>query len=242
MASRRRAFQRSYEQNLRRTRARRFRRADTDETNMMPPKLKPVSQQVIVITGASSGIGLATAQEAARRGAKVVLFSPDEPELERAASGIREAGGQVAYAVGDVADFEAVKRLAETAMRAFGRIDTWINNATVSLRGPIVDVTLDDARRLFETNYWGVVNGTLVGRYHLASEGGALINIGSVVADTGHALLGHYAASKYAVKGFTDSLRLELEKAGDPIAVTLVELEATDTSAPNDVGVEPKLE
>jgi short-subunit dehydrogenase len=212
---------------------------------MTLPKLKPVSQQVIVITGASSGIGLATAQEAARRGAKVVLFSRDEPELERTAAVIRDAGGQVAYAVGDVADFEAMKRLADTAMRAFGRIDTWINNADVSIHGQIVDVTLDDARRLFETNYWGVVNGSLVGRYHLASDGGALINIGSALAESGHALQGHFTASKYAVKGFTDSLRLELEKVGDPIAVTLVELDSPDTprgDAPNRAAAEPKLE
>jgi short-subunit dehydrogenase len=212
---------------------------------MTPPKLKPVSRQVIVITGASSGIGLATAQEAARRGAKVVLSARDEHELERAAASIREAGGQVAYAVGDVADFEAMKRLADTAMRAFGRIDTWINNAGVSIHGQIVDVTLDAARRLFETNYWGVVNGSLVARYHLASEGGALINIGSPIGESGHALQGHYAASKYAVKGFTDSLRLELEKSSDPIAVTLVELDSSDTplaNATQSAGVESKLE
>lgn len=212
---------------------------------MTPPKLKPVSQQVIVITGASNGIGLATAQEAARRGAKVVLFARDEPELERAAASIREAGGQVAYAAGDVADFEAVKRLADTAMRAFGRIDTWINNADVSIHGQIVDVTLDNARRLFETNYWGVVHGSLVGRYHLASNGGVLINIGSPIAESGRALQGHYAASKYAVKGFTDSLRSELEMAGDRIAVTLVELDSIDAplaDVPRAAGVESKLE
>lgn len=213
---------------------------------MVSLKLKPLSQQVIVITGASSGIGLATAQAAARQGAKVVLFSRDEDDLGRAAAEIRADGGEVAHAVGDVADFEAMKRLADTAMRAFGRIDTWVNNAGVSIYGPIVDVPIDDARRLFETNYWGVVHGSLVARYHLASEGGALVNLGSALSETGYPLQGHYAASKHAVKGFTDSLRLEVENAGDPISVTLVEPAAIDTPYPeharNYLGVEPKHE
>ena len=213
---------------------------------MVALKLKPLSQQVIVITGASSGIGLATAQAAARQGAKVVLFSRDEDDLGRAAAEIRAEGGDVVFAVGDVADFEATKRLADTAMRAFGAIDTWVNNAGVSIYGRIVDVTLDDARRLFETNYWGVVNGSLVARYHLAARGGALINLGSALSETGYPLQGHYAASKHAVKGFTDSLRLEIENAGDPIAVTLVEPAAIDTPYPeharNYLDVEPKLE
>ena len=212
-------------------------------------KLKPVAGQVIVITGASSGIGLATAKEAARRGAKVVMSSRDTVDLERAAEEIRRAGGDVATAVADVADFEAVQGVAQEAIRAFGRIDTWVNNAGVSIYGRIEDVLIDDARRLFETNYWGVVNGSLVALAHFRSvgnalKGAALINVGSVLSETGYPLQGHYSASKHAVKGFTDSLRLEVTEDELPISVTLIQPAAIDTPYPehakNYLVTEPK--
>lgn len=198
----------------------------------MAARLKPVREQVIVITGASSGIGLATAQEAARRGARVVLFSRDEVDLRSAADEIRIGGGQATQVVGDVANFDDLKRLAETAIREYGRIDSWVNNAGVAVYGRIEDVPIEDARRLFETNYWGVVNGSLAALPHLRQSGGALINIGSVLSETGYPLQGHYAASKHAVKGFTDSLRLELEKDDAPVVVTLIQPAAIDTPYP----------
>jgi NAD(P)-dependent dehydrogenase (short-subunit alcohol dehydrogenase family) len=89
-----------------------------------------------------------------------------------------------------------------------------------------------DARRLFETNYWGVVHGTLVALPHLKARGGALINVGSILSVTGYPLQGHYSASKHAVKGFTDSLRLELEREGAPVSVTLIQPAAIDTPYP----------
>jgi NAD(P)-dependent dehydrogenase (short-subunit alcohol dehydrogenase family) len=195
----------------------------------MATRLKPVREQVIVITGASSGIGLATAQEAARRGARLVLFSRDDADLRSAVDEIRIGGGQATHVVGDVASFEDQKRLADTAILEYGRVDTWINNAGVTIYGRIEDVSIEDARRLFETNYWGVVNGSLVALPHLQASGGALINIGSVLSETGYPLQGHYAASKHAVKGFTDSLRLELEKEDAPVVVTLIQPAAIDT-------------
>ena len=94
-------------------------------------KLKPIREQTIVITGASSGIGLATAMEAARRGASVVLNSRDEADLDRAAEEIRNIGGSVTYVVGDVSNPEAMTRLAGAAVDKFGGIDTWVNNAGV---------------------------------------------------------------------------------------------------------------
>lgn len=200
----------------------------------MAAKLKPIREQTIVITGASSGIGLATAEEAARRGAKVVLNSRDEIDLQRAIVAIRAAGGTAAYVVGDVAEIDTMSAVAETAAREFGGIDTWINNAGVSIYGRIEDVPVEDARRLFDTNYWGVVNGSLVGLQYLRKRGGgALINLGSVLSETGYPLQGHYAASKHAVKGFTDSLRIELEKDDAPIVVTLIEPAAINTPYPN---------
>jgi short-subunit dehydrogenase len=208
-------------------------------------ELKPVSRQVIVITGASSGIGLATAKMAARRGARVVLSSRDEEDLRRAAEEIRREGGSVAWVVADVADRDAVQKVADTAIREYGGFDTWVNNAGVSIYGRLEEVSLEDARRLFETNYWGVVHGSLAALAHLRERGGALINVGSIVSDITIPLQGHYSASKHAVKGFTDGLRVELMEAGAPVSVTLVKPAAIDTPYPvhaeNYLEVEPKL-
>jgi NAD(P)-dependent dehydrogenase (short-subunit alcohol dehydrogenase family) len=210
----------------------------------MRHKLKPLSEQVIVITGASSGIGLATAKMAAERGAQVVLVSRDEADLARAVGEIRAQGGRATHFVADVADRAAIQRVARDVVVQFGRIDSWVNNAGVTVYGLIEEVPIDDARRLFETNYWGVVNGSLAALPHLRSGGGALINLGSVLSDTGYPLQGHYTASKHAVKGFTDSLRLEVEKSGAPVAVTLIQPAAIDTPYPeharNHLGVEAK--
>jgi NAD(P)-dependent dehydrogenase (short-subunit alcohol dehydrogenase family) len=210
----------------------------------MKVRLKRVGEQVIVITGASSGIGLATAQMAARKGARVVLNSRDDEDLRKVVEEIRAAGGQAVHHVGDVASVDAMRELAATAEREFGGFDTWVNNAGVSVFGRIEEVPVEDARRVFETNYWGVVNGSLAALPRLRREGGALINVGSILSDTAYPLQGHYAASKHAVKGFTDSLRLELEESGAPVSVTLIQPTAIDTPytehAKNYLGVEPK--
>ena len=210
----------------------------------MRPSLRPLAEQTLVVTGASSGIGLVTARLAASRGARVVLVSRDAHDLEHAVADIRLAGGSAIAVVADVGDFDAVQHAAERAVAAFGAIDSWVNNAGVSIYGHLRDVPLADARRLFETNYWGVVHGSLVAVPHLAVRGGALINVGSVLSDTTMPLQGHYAASKHAVKGFTDALRLEVEDAELPVAVTLVKPAAIDTPYPqhaqNHLGVEPR--
>ena len=210
----------------------------------MKLKLKPLDEQVIVVTGASSGIGLATARLAAERGARVVLVSRDDEDLAKAAQDIQDRGGRASHYVADVGDASAMRGLAQHVVSDIGRIDTWVNNAGVSIYGRIEDVGLEDARRLFETNYWGVVNGSLAALPHLRSGGGALINIGSVLSDTGYPLQGHYAASKHAVKGFTDSLRLEVEESEAPVSITLIQPAAIDTPYPEHaksyLGVEPK--
>lgn len=210
----------------------------------MSALLKKLSDQVIVVTGASSGIGLATARAAARRGARVVLAARDARDLREAVDAITAEGGRATYVVADVASFDEVARVAERAVEAFGHIDTWVNNAGVSIYGRITDVPLADARRLFETNYWGVVHGSLVAVPHLRRQGGALVTVGSVLSDTTMPLQGHYAASKHAVKGFTDALRIELEEEGAPVSVTLIKPAAIDTPYPehagNHLGVAPK--
>lgn len=210
----------------------------------MSIRLKPLNQQVIVITGASSGIGLATARRAAERGARVVMASRDDHDLAAAVGAIRDSGGEASHYVVDVGDEGAVRGLAQHVVAEFGQLDTWVNNAGVSIYGRIEEVPLEEARRLFDTNYWGVVNGSLAALPHLRARGGALINVGSVLSDTGYPLQGHYAASKHAVKGFTDSLRLEVEESDAPVVVTLVQPSAIDTPYPQHakthLGEEPK--
>src|SRR5689334_9061650 len=105
----------------------------------MAAKLKPVSEQVIVITGATSGIGLATAREAARRGARLVLCSRDETDLKQVSDDLTARNGKVVYAVADVGDFDAMQSVADRAVEAFGGVDTWINNAGTSIYGELVD-------------------------------------------------------------------------------------------------------
>lgn len=188
----------------------------------MPVHLKPLSRQRILITGASSGIGLATARMAAARGAAVMLVARDEPSLRDAVQGIEDAGGRAAFHLADVADHAALEAAADRAVQEFGGLDAWVNDAGVSTVGTLEETPIEDQRRLFETNYWGVVNGSLIAARRLRDAGGAIVNIGSVLSDRAMIFQGAYSASKHAVKGFTDALRMELEAAGAPISVTLV--------------------
>jgi len=207
-------------------------------------KLKRLADQVIVITGASSGIGLVTARLAARRGARVVLNARNEAALRRVSGEINASGGEACYVVGDVAQLEDVQGIADEAIRHFAGFDTWVNNAGVSIYGPVLDQSLADQRRLFETNYWGVVHGSMVACNYLRGHGGALINVGSVLSDIAIPIQGTYCATKHAVKGYTDALRLELEEEDAPISVTLIKPGAIDTPytrhAKNMLPVEPQ--
>ena len=212
----------------------------------MDAKLKPLDEQVIVITGASSGIGLATAEAAAQAGAKLVLAARSEARLAEIVQAIASEGGAAVYVVADVGREDDVRRIADAAIERFGRIDTWINDAGVAIYGRLEEVSDADNRRLFDTNFWGVVYGSLVALPHLRQNGGALINVGSEVSDAVIPLQGMYSASKHAVKGFTDALRIEvcdLDKA--PVAITLIQPTAVNTPYPqharNYMDREPKL-
>jgi short-subunit dehydrogenase len=194
-------------------------------------RLKPLGQQVMVITGATSGIGLSTARAAAARGVSLVLAARNEEALKAVQADLAGKGAKVAIAAADVGREADVRAVAEAALSAFGGFDTWVNNAGVSIFGPAAGTPVEDQRRLFETNYWGVVYGSLIAVEHLRAHdgGGAVINLGSTIADLPMPLQGANAASKAAVAAFTKTLRMELMAERAPVSVTLIKPSAVDT-------------
>jgi short-subunit dehydrogenase len=209
-------------------------------------ELKPLDQQVIVITGASSGIGLSIAEAAGRKGAKLVLAARSEKTLQDLVSLIEEDGGTAISVAADVSNRDEVESIVAAAVARFGRIDTWVNDAGVSIYGRLDEVAEEDSRRLFDINFWGVVNGSLAALPQLKIAGGALINVGSEVSEAVVPLQGMYSASKHAVKGFTDALRVEIEEVDKaPVSITLIQPTAVDTPYPqharNYMDKEPKL-
>ncbi|WP_439632070.1 SDR family oxidoreductase [Gemmata sp.] len=212
----------------------------------MATKLKKLSDQVVVITGASSGIGLATAEAAAKEGASLVLAARSEHTLQDVVNTITAGGGKAIAVPCDVADRAQVAAVAAAAVARFGRIDTWVNNAGIGVYARADEGTEADARRVFDVNFWGAVNGCLAALPHLKQNGGALITVGSEVSDAASPLMAMYVASKHAIKGYVDVLRVEVENVDKlPVAVTLIQPTAVDTPFPqhalNEMDKEPKL-
>ncbi|RYL93514.1 SDR family NAD(P)-dependent oxidoreductase [Sporolactobacillus sp. THM7-4] len=193
--------------------------------------LKKLSDQVIVITGASSGIGLVTARMAASRGAKVVAVARNENALQQLVNELKEKGYSAIWLAADVGKEEDVNRVAEAAIKEFGHFDTWVNNAGVSIFGEAMDVSIEDMKRMFDTNFWGVVYGTRAAVKHYKERGvpGAIVNIGSFFGDRGVVVQSTYASSKFALHGWTESIRMELEKENAPVSVTLIHPGRIDT-------------
>ncbi|KQO52371.1 SDR family oxidoreductase [Methylobacterium sp. Leaf85] len=193
---------------------------------------KPLREQVIVITGASSGIGLATARMASARGARVVLAARSGDVL---AGLCEELGGpgRAVSVVADVGSREDVQAIANAAIATFGGFDTWVNVAGLTVYGPLSAIAQEDHERLIRTNLWGTVNGSLIAVEHLRRRGGALVNVGSIASDLAFPFQGLYATSKHAVKGFTDTLRMELIAEDAPVTVTLIKPASIDTPLPD---------
>lgn len=188
----------------------------------MTPPFRPLEDQVIVITGGSSGIGRATALRAAKAGAAVFLIARNKSALEAVAGEIGAMGGHAGYAVADVGVLAEVEAALERAIALFGRLDTVVHAAGVAVYSKLLPMPRDEHERLFQTNYWGTVNCVGTALRHLRHKGGTVICVGSVVSDIGAPMLGAYAASKHAVKGFIDSLRIELIAEKAPISLTLI--------------------
>lgn len=190
---------------------------------MEPITLKPLSEQTLVITGGSSGIGLSIARRAARAGARVVLVARDEDTLKSICHDIAlRHDGRSDYVVADVGVREQVRHVVETVVSRHGGFDTWVNDAGVGVYARMDELSDQDHARLFRSNYWGVVYGSTEALKHLRQQGGALINIGSISSEVPAPVLSAYTATKHAVRGFTHSLRLEMIHEQAPVSVSLI--------------------
>jgi NAD(P)-dependent dehydrogenase (short-subunit alcohol dehydrogenase family) len=170
---------------------------------------------VAVITGASSGIGRATALELSKRGISVVLASRRKHALNEVADECKGFGVEALVVVTDVTDESAVRTLAHQAFRRFGSLDIWVNNAVVGLYGDFEDVSASEFRRVIETDFFGYVNGARAALPYFRRQGhGILVNVASVLGTFGIPHMSSYVAAKHAIVGFSDALRQELRGSG----------------------------
>jgi NAD(P)-dependent dehydrogenase (short-subunit alcohol dehydrogenase family) len=202
--------------------------------------MRPLSQQTVVVTGASSGIGRCSAHEIARRGANVVLAARSESSLREVAGEVERAGGQALPVPTDVAEPESVRRLADRAVEHFGRIDTWVNDAALSEYAKVQDTTVEEFDRILRVNVLGVVAGSkaALAVMRRQREGGTILSWFGVPLQSAD------CASKGAVKNFTEALRRELKIDGSPVRICLVMPGSTNTPffvhARSKMGVRPK--
>ena len=186
-------------------------------------KLKPVEEQVVVLMGASSGIGRETALRFARKGARVVVSARGEEGLDSLVEEIRAEGGDASYVVAEVTDFDQVKAVADRAVEEYGRLDSWVHLAAVGLFTTFEQTTPEEFERVIDVNLMGQVYGAMAALPHIKREGrGALIHISSVEAKRSFPLHSAYGASKHGIDGFLETLRVELRHEGWPISVTQV--------------------
>jgi len=206
---------------------------------------RPLNDQVVVIVGASSGIGRLAALEFGKRGSSVVLAARNEPALREIADQIVLNGGNAHVHVTDVNEWEQVQNLAQEAVFVFGRIDTWVNVASVAEYATVDHTTVEEYERIIHTNLLGVIYGVKAVLPHMKRQGyGTLINIGSILSQAYVPFLSAYTAAKHGVKGFTDSLRLELAREQSGVKVTLIMPSSINTPffnhARSKLGVKPR--
>jgi len=186
--------------------------------------------EVVVVTGASAGVGRAIACEFGKHGAAVALLARSRDGLEGATQDVERLGGRALPIQTDVSDDEQVERAAETTERELGPIDVWINNAMVSVLSPAIEMTTEEYRRVTDVTYLGYVYGTLAAlRRMIPRDRGVIVQIGSALAYRAIPLQSAYCAAKHAVQGFTESLRSELIHDGSHVHLTTVQLPAVNT-------------
>jgi NAD(P)-dependent dehydrogenase (short-subunit alcohol dehydrogenase family) len=190
---------------------------------------KPIGDQVIVVTGASSGIGRLTAIQAAAAGARVVLAARNAAQLESVAHEIVRLGGVALAVPTDVTDMTQVQKLADRTLSEFGRLDSWIGNAGVALYGSFDEISLEEFRRVMDVNFMGQVYGARASIPLLERTAGSFVCVGSALSDRGVPLQGAYCASKHALKGWLDSLRVELKRRGSRVRVSLIKPSSMNT-------------
>ena len=192
--------------------------------------MSELANKIVVVTGASAGVGRATAVEFARQGATVALLARGKAGLEGARAEVEAAGGKAWVQTLDVADADAVHAAAERIEAELGAIDIWVNNAMVTVLSPISQMTAEEFRRVTEVTYLGTVHGTLAALRHMRPRNrGVIVQVGSALAYRAIPLQSAYCAAKFACRGFTDSLRVELQHDDSAVHVTSVHLAAFNT-------------
>src|SRR5438552_12432233 len=187
-------------------------------------------KQVVVVTGASAGVGRAVVRAFARKGADVGLLARGIDGLEGARREVEAAGGRAVIAPTDVADAAAVNAAADRVERELGPIDVWVNNAMVSVFSPVRELTPEEVKRVTDVTYLGVVHGTLAAlKRMLPRDRGAIVQVGSALAYRGIPLQAAYCGAKHAIQGFTESLRCELLHDNSHVHVAMVQLPAMNT-------------
>jgi len=186
--------------------------------------------QVVVITGASAGVGRATVREFAKRRAKIGLVARGEEGLDAAKREVERAGGKAIVLPTDVADADAVERAANGVEEHFGPIDVWVNDAMVSVFSPFKEITAEEFRRVTEVSYLGFVYGTMAAlKRMLPRDRGTIVQVGSALAYRGIPLQSAYCGAKHAIQGFTESVRCELMHDKSNVWLTMVQMPALNT-------------
>ena len=185
---------------------------------------------VVVVTGASAGVGRAVVQELARRGCRLGLIARGKEALEETRREVEELGGQAIALPADVADHDAIEAAAARVEETFGPIDIWINNAMASVFSPVKELRPEEVKRVTEVTYLGYVHGTMAAlRRMLPRDRGTIVQVGSALAYRGIPLQAAYCAAKHAVQGFNDSLYAELLHDRSNVRLTMVNLPAINT-------------
>jgi len=186
--------------------------------------------QTVVITGASAGIGRATARLFGQRGARVALIARGQAGLEGAARDVEDAGGQALAISADVADHDQVSSAARQVEQLFGPIDVWVNVAFTSVFAPFSEITAEEFRRVTEVSYLGFVHGTMAALALMRPRGrGTIVQVGSALGERSIPLQSAYCGAKHAINGFTSSLRCELLHENSGVHVTVVQMPAVNT-------------